>query len=151
MKYNSTKGCLGDLLINTLNLNNMKRLTEEDIQKINNAVDYWNQGIFKEPSNIDVNEKGLVIYQRYNIGGASGGNCWNDDEPTQYEGEDRPNWDTLDLALKEICPEVTYLQYKDIEKLVKSNDYTDYQYYGNYDDYEIYWLSLEDLYNYLNI
>ena len=93
----------------------MQRLTEEDIKEINSNVrDNWNEGVFKEPFGIDRDEKGTVIYQRHETGGASGGNCWGG-YPRRYDGEERLEWETLDLVLKKVCPNISYLQYKEIK------------------------------------
>ena len=51
----------------------MKRLTEEDIQKINKSLKLsWNQGIYKEPFGVE-HIKEHVIYQRHETGGVFGG------------------------------------------------------------------------------
>lgn len=130
----------------------MHRLTETQINDINHSIkDGWNQGIFKEPYGVD-HVKDLVIYQRYETGGVSGGSCWDDSDPQPYTNREvKPDWEALDLVLKAICPDISYLKYKDIQALVKSTEDTDWEYYGNHTDYEITYLRLEDLYNYLNI
>jgi len=40
---------------------------------------------------------------------------------------------------------ITYLQFKIIEKSIKSTTKTNYEYYGNYDDYGIEYIKLSDL------
>ena len=68
-------------------------------------------------------------------GGASGGNCWDDTVPRAYTNSDPiPTIEFLDLFIK-ICPNMTFLQHKIIMKdIVKTNLYTNYEYYGNYDN-----------------
>lgn len=131
----------------------MERLTDEQIKNINNSLeDSWNQGIFKEPYGIDVKEKGYVIYQRHKTGGAAGGSYHEDSYARPYViSESKPNWDALDEVLRMVCPEISYLKYKEIEKLIINSNETDYEFYGNYTDYEIFYLPLEKLYLFLSI
>jgi len=130
----------------------MERLTENDIKEINNKITDSEQGIWREPYGINVKEKGLVIYQRHETGGVSGGSCWEDSNPQYYSSdEDRPEWQALDLTLKKLYPDISYLKYKEIEKLIIYANDTDYEYYGNRTDYDIWYLPLETLYKYLGI
>ena len=119
----------------------------EQINKINAACPY-DQGIFREPYGVD-KEKDYCIYAKWNSGGYTGGSCWDDNEPYFYEGESEPNFIALDLVIKELCPNISYFQHKDIERLIKTGSDTDYQYYGNSDDYSFKWIVLKDLENYI--
>lgn len=129
----------------------MKKLTKEDIDKINKNHDSWNQGIYKEPFGVD-HEKDYVIYQRHETGGVSGGSCWDESNPQPYENwKDREKWIALEMALKIINPSLTYSQFTEIENLVTSSTETEWEYYGNCQHYDIWYLSLEKLYKFLNI
>jgi hypothetical protein len=90
----------------------------------------------------------LVIYTKWESGGRPG-SCW-DDEDTENEDYtcDRPSdaFKVLDLTLKVLKPNVTFLQYKEIQNLVNSNQTTDYGYYGDYTEDTIEWIVLSDLY-----
>jgi len=125
-------------------------LTKEQIEAINNECPY-NQGIFKEPFGIPDFIKELVIYTRWTSGGRPG-SCY-DDENTVNESysSSRPNdaFRILDLTLKAINPNITFLQYKEIEGLINSNKKTDYGYYGDYTEETIEWIHLFDLYKIL--
>jgi len=126
------------------------KLTEEDIQKINKDVkDSWNEGIFKEPNYIPVHIKEPVIYMRWETGGYSGGSCWDDSDPQPYYNDDKPKFTVLDLVLKKLKPDISYLNYKEIEKLIHSNSETEYEYYGNSRDYSVEYIILSDLYKLL--
>lgn len=127
-------------------------LTEEEIKKINESLeDSWNQGIYKEPWGIDQNIKEFVIYQRHCTGGYGGGNCWGDEAQSYSAIDPIPNWVALDKVLEILKPNITYLEYKKIEyMLIKSNEESEYEYYGNCTDYFIRWIVLSDLYKLLN-
>lgn len=75
-------------------------------------------------------------YVDWNTGGYSGGSCWGD-KAERYDSDDpEPEFEQLDLILTEICPNVTFLQYKKICKsIIKSSNRTEYGYYGNETDY----------------
>jgi len=130
----------------------MRRLTEEQITNINSSIiDSWNQGVFVEPYGISTAEKLPVIYQRYKTGGVTGGSCWERNMRNYKNDEPRPNWEALDKVLTELCPNITYLQYKAIEQLVINANESDEDYYGNREEYDIWYLPLETLYEHLGI
>ena len=104
-------------------------LTKNQIKKINKeAPNEWQtneQGIFTEPFGIPVNIKEPVIYCRYEIGGYSGGSCWDDSNPQPYtKDEPKDKMKVLDLVLKELKPQITFLQFREIEKLIRTNEET---------------------------
>jgi len=125
------------------------KLTQKDIQEINSKVkDSWNEGIFTEPNYIPVHIKEPVIYMRWESGGYSGGSCWDDSDPQPYESE-KPKFTVLDLVLKKLKPDISYLDYKEIEKLIHDNQETEYEYYGNSIDWSVEYIILSDLYKLL--
>ena len=119
------------------------KLTNEQINKINNKCPS-DQGVFNEPYGCD-GIKELIVYMRWSEGGSSGGNCWNDDESEEYDGEDKPKFKALDMVLEILKPEITYLQFKKIEESLESTTKHEWEYYGNYDDYGIEYIKLKDL------
>ncbi|MEG1141531.1 MAG: hypothetical protein RSE41_03620 [Clostridia bacterium] len=119
--------------------------TEELIKELKEKFDGWDQGIYKEPSFIDVNTKDWVIYRRVNIGGYKGGNCWNDNRPSYYKEEYDEEFTLLGEILEIVKPDISYALYKKIKSHVSSSENTCYEYYGNSDDYLVEWISLEKL------
>lgn len=124
-------------------------LTAEQIQKINRlAPNKWQtneQGIFSEPWGIPDTVKGLVVYMRWETGGVSGGSCWDDSDPRPYFRGDKPDFKVLDLVLQELMPNISYLQYKQLENLIQSSEKTEWEYYGNQTDFGIQYIPLADL------
>mgnify|MGYP003629965484 CR=1 FL=1 len=122
------------------------KLTKEQVEVINEECPYG-QGVFREPFGIPNNIKGLVVYTKWVSGGRSG-SCF-DDENTQNEDykNDRPSdcFEVLDRVLKILKPEIAYLDFGKIEALTKSNQETNYGYYGDYTEDVIEWIELEDL------
>ncbi len=119
-------------------------LTCDQIDKINNDCPYG-QGVFFQPNMIPVDVKELVIYSRYETGGYRDGNCYGD-RPNSYQNEapdDR--FKVLDLVLKELLPNISYLQYKQIDALIKNNEETDREYYGNSTDWKVEYIVLSEL------
>lgn len=83
---------------------------------------------------------------RYETGGVSGGSCWDDSNPQSYTVSDPENsFVALDIILKELKPGISYLEYKDIEKLINSNDNRQWEYYGNCVDYLIKYIVFDKL------
>jgi len=125
-------------------------LTPDQIKQINDKQESSEMGIYLQPYKIPNIIKGLVLYQRYLIGECSGGNCWDDTEPTYQSVDEVPEFTILDDVLEIICPNINFLQYNKLKRLICSEEYNDYQYYGNYDNYKIRYIVLDDLYREIN-
>ncbi len=95
----------------------------------------------------------LVLVHSWIIGKTRSSSSWehNDASTNTYEtGELEPNWDLLDNILEQYWPEISFLKYKKLMKLVKVKTQTEHEYYGNSTDYGVKLLKVEDLYNFLN-
>ena len=123
-------------------------MTPEEIKDFNDKLKKqgcYEQGIFSEPYGIPVSIKAPVLYQRYEVGGFSGGNCWGDSaEAFRVESPD-DDWVALDAFLELRCPDISYLGYKKVMKLVRTNEDTCPEYYGNSRDYMVKYIVLKDL------
>ena len=128
-------------------------LTKEQIEKINKEAPMdWQtneQGVFTEPNGIPNEVKEPVIYMRWETGGVSGGSCWDNSNPQPYTTDGEPSFKVLDLVLKELYPDISYLMFKGIEKLINSNEETDWEYYGNCTEFSIKYIVLSELIDYL--
>lgn len=125
-------------------------LTKEQIEKINNECPE-NQGVFIEPYGIPVHIKEPVIYSRYEVGGYSGGSCWDSSNPQPYH-KDAPKdrMKVLEIVLKVLKPQISFLEYRMIEGLIHDNFETEYEYYGNSTEWFIEYIKLSDLYEALS-
>ncbi len=107
------------------------------------------QGIFFQPTMIPVNIKEHVIYRRFKTSAMEGGNCWGSvAEYVEYD-EENEDWVALDLILEKIKPDISYLKYKKIQKLVHTNKETWEEYYGNSTDWKVEYIILSELENFL--
>lgn len=127
-------------------------LTKEQIEKINSLSPMeWQeneQGIFTEPYGIPNNIKEPVIYMRWETGGISGGSYHEYSNPQPYTSDKgKPKFECLDLVLKELMPNISFLQFREIEKLIQSSQETEWEYYGNCTDFEIEFIVLSELIN----
>lgn len=125
------------------------RLNEQQIKEINSKCPY-NQGIFVQPYGIPENVKEPVIYQRYELGGYSGGNCWGD-EAQPYTADPPENWVVFDYVFELIKPEITYLQFRKVENQVKKLSDSQWEYYGNSTSYEVKYIPLSEVYKIVGI
>lgn len=126
-------------------------MTEEEIKDINVKCPS-DQGVFFQPNMIPVHIKEYVIYRRYESGGYQGGNCY-DCSATYYttDTEDIDDFVVLDLVLEKLSPNITYLKYKQISKLIHTNEETEHEYYGNSTDWKVEYIILSDLEKFLGI
>lgn len=72
---------------------------------------------------------------QWTTGGQSGGNCWDDSDESHYsvEGDKEPDFDELDRLIEGLCPNISFIQYKNLVKtVVEKRTWTDNEYYGNY-------------------
>lgn len=87
----------------------------------------------------------------WSLGGQSGGSCWSSGD-THYTipGETEPEFNQLDEILDIVCPTITFLKYKQLNReCVKVVEHTSSDYYGNYTNYASKYITLDDLYSYL--
>jgi hypothetical protein len=120
------------------------RLSEEQIKDINSGSPS-EQGVFTEPWGIPVSIKEPVVYMRYSPGGWSGGG-YRGEEPSRYTNSEVPEFDVLDMVLKVLKPDISYLDYKMIvKKLVQTNEDTEREYYGNSTDWIVKYIILSEL------
>jgi hypothetical protein len=128
-------------------------LTKEQIKSINEAspMDWQTneQGVFTEPNGIPNKVKEPVIYMRWEIGGISGGSCWDSSNPQPYTIGTQPSFEVLDLVLKELCPNISYLMFRGIEKLINDSETHEWEYYGNCTNFSIKYIVLSELITYL--
>lgn len=91
------------------------------------------------------------LYVEWHTGGYSGGNCWNNDEPTYCSSDiENKELNILDKILEMICPKMGFIQYRKLSNdLLKIDSRTESEYYGNTNDYSYKWVDVEDLFNYL--
>ena len=119
-------------------------LSESDIKEINAQCPY-EQGVFVQPNGIPVTVKEPVVYMRWETGGMTGGSCWGTKRHSK-EGEPKPQFRALDIVLKRLKPDISFLQFRDIESLIKRVDYNDgSDYYGNHTDYDVEYIVLSEL------
>lgn len=105
-------------------------ISVEEILEINDKCPF-NQGIFLKPYGISTNIKEYVIYCRY-----------TNDVP-------KNKMKVLDIVLMKLCPNISYLQYRQIEQLINYNECLEPEYYGNSTIWKIEFIKLFDLYELL--
>lgn len=124
-------------------------MTKEEIKEINDKCPY-NQGIFIQPTMIPIDIKEPVIYSRYETGGVTGGNWSNSNLRSYLKDVPEDKLKVLDLVLEKLKPNITYLQYKKIGKLIKTNEEIEREYYGNSTDWKVEYIILSELEKFLN-
>jgi len=129
-------------------------MTKEEIAELNaeflKKYNTYDQGVYVEPYGIPTNIKEPVVYMRWSPGGVSGGSCWDSSNPQDYTNDDKPEFLILDFILKKLKPNITYLDYKELDKLVKKSSETQWEYYGNCTKWDITFIELSKLEKFLN-
>jgi hypothetical protein len=84
----------------------------------------------------------------WTTGGLTGGSCWGTSDYSARESEPEPEFEELDRLLEGLRPEITYLQYKALYRmLVQTDSRTSNDYYGNHTSYALKTLELSALYD----
>lgn len=87
---------------------------------------------------------------KWETGGVSGGSCWETSNPLPYTTNNvEPDFEMLDDILLEYVPKLSFLQYKQLNKYIKTDSETEYEYYGNCTKYGIKRILLKDLYQFI--
>jgi len=87
----------------------------------------------------------------YTTGGASGGNCWNDNPAEPYTCSYDPEFLPLKIFLINYFREMSFINWNIImnSDLITHGEYTENEYYGNYTNYEYKYISYEDVWKLL--
>lgn len=98
-------------------------------------------------------DKTPYIYVEYSTGGVSGGSCWDEGPAnyTSYTSSEPPrDLEDFDIILEKICPNISFLTYKNItNSLIEHSTRTENEYYGNSSSYAMKKCNLVKLYNLL--
>ena len=81
----------------------------------------------------------------WRVGGLRGGNCWGGVADEPVEADEEAEFTQLDSFLEEYFPNITFLQYKKLLPLVKTEEFSVGEYYGNYNDYRYSYVLFEDV------
>lgn len=132
-------------------------MTREEFQKI---VDEITGGVYYPPERKNKSRgiqgrKGyygptLELTVTWMTGGAWGGNCWGESDPSSYcpEPEPEPELVDLDAILERVAPTIGFLQYKQLMQKVTYDTRTEYEYYGNHTSYASKTISIEDVWQF---
>jgi len=84
-------------------------------------------------------------------GGAWGGNCWDDSDPSSYcpEPDKEPELEHIDQILEKVAPTIGFIQYKTLMQKVEYDTRTELEYYGNHTSYGIKKILIEDIWEFL--
>jgi hypothetical protein len=95
-----------------------------------------------------------AVLEEWCSGGVSGGSCWDDgkDDPHYpMEGQPEPEFTSIDGLISFLCPDISFMNYKKImAKVVKTESYSQNEYYGNSTNYTYKYAILKDLFDILN-
>ncbi len=90
-------------------------------------------------------------------GGVTGGSCYDEGDSgdgsytdPHYDREpEEPNTiENLEKFLREFYPDLSLSQYNELMAHVKTEDWSEYEYYGNYTNYECAYITFDDIVNY---
>lgn len=126
---------------------------EHNLVKIEKCVEHtvelksdWERAISRNKISI---EDGKLSSCHWCTGGAYG-NCWND-MMSPVDAEDPVEFTELDELLQEICPNISFLHYKRIQReCVETADTYEPDYYGGGANYKKWVCDIEKLYNLLS-
>lgn len=98
---------------------------------------------------LDSSEFKGFISDTWTVGGRTGGSCWNSGADISVEIEEPHDLILLDEFLELHMPELSFVKYRNLLKLVNTMEWTRSEYYGNYYNYKCKYISFEDIVNFL--
>ena len=107
----------------------------------------------KEDFNVksyEVIEKSGFMAVAWHIGGAQGGNCWGNEAKSYIKENPTPlDFTLMEKILEDVCPNLTYKQYKKIVSSLEIKEETtgNYEYYGNNTEYFVRYFPVKNLVN----
>lgn len=104
---------------------------------------------YGERDDLKSNDFHGFISEPWIIGGATGGNCWNDNGNEPIDAEPEKKFEILDNFLIEHCPNITFSQYRTLEAYINEQEYRVIEYYGNYNKMKIKYIKFNDLVNFI--
>lgn len=129
-----------------MNYSDFRDLAQSKCGLIDSAT--WN--IDKKMRYVQKQEEIECIYKEWRVGGMTGGSCWGTHADQSVSADDEPDYNGLDALLEEVCPNLTFLQYRKISALEEVLEYTVSEYYGNYYEYKRAVISVRALYELLS-
>ena|SRR5215217_3540414 len=115
-------------------------IANESVEGLNHyASSYDNEDSF--------NVRDGAIVQMHVSGGAQGGNCWGNEAQYFTNSSSAQEFLPLDKILTQVNPQISYLQYREIQKLIVEGSKHESEYYGNHTDYTTYTLDIRKLYD----
>lgn len=85
---------------------------------------------------------------RWETGGARGGDCWGGTAESYSCSDPEPDFEELDKVLENVCPAITFLQYRKVaSKVIEEDTDARREYYGNHTEYGVKRVVLRDLYD----
>ena len=146
---------------------------QEFIQKITGEVkfctrnkDSWGSNPFevhpkelcswesKKDLDQEVQPQDLWVVKAWEVGGSSGGSCWNGSKSEPYVSDNKePDFVDLETILSLVSPKITFLEYKkllrDLGSKSLEGEYSVSEYYCNKVQFKYEAINLKDLYDVL--
>ncbi len=89
------------------------------------------------------------LAQIFEVGGVSGGSCWDSSNPRSYFSDTKIEFDQLDIILEKFT-NISFVAYRRLcSDLVQDIEYSKNEYYGNRTDYRIKAINLKKLHDFL--
>jgi len=82
------------------------------------------------------------------VGGMTGGSCWAEAD-TKVESEDPKELTLMNDFLELEMPELSFIKYRKLLHFVKLAEWGRSEYYGNYDEYKCYYITFDDIADFL--
>lgn len=89
-----------------------------------------------------------LLVQKIYLGGMTGGSCWGGNPYYEYS-EEKQEFTYLTELLVKTFPNITLLKYLEIKGMIKEVYMESREYYANTSDYLVYFVDLNELYNFL--
>lgn len=105
------------------------------------------QAILYNPTS-DISEDSLLVVA-WRKGGMDGGDCWGGEAQPWSSGVEAGEPVALDTLLEVVAPSISFLQYKKLLGMMKTDTVEDREYYGNSTTYGYKAIAVKDVHRFL--
>jgi len=131
-------------------MNYQEFLSKIDTARINGLAELESKVEYYAGSGFEAHTRGMNLIGYVLVGESSGGNCWGDiTHYKSYSYDDDFKTYALATMLKAVVPEILFLDFIELKRLIHNDEFTDKHYYGNYREYQYCYVDYKEIYEFL--
>lgn len=131
-------------------MNYQEFLSKIDTARINGLAELESKVEYYAGSGFEAHTRDMNLIGYVLVGESSGGSCWGDTAHYETHSYD-DSFKTYALAtmMRAVAPDIRYLDFLELSRLIHSDEYLESHYYGNYQEYQYCYVDYKEIYKFL--